>query len=33
MIAERARNASREDFLRFMDPVPAHEPAAGDKVK
>ena len=22
-----------EDFLRFMDQVPAHEPAEGDKVK
>ncbi len=33
MIAGRARHASREDFLRFMDPVPDHEPAEGDKVK
>ena len=33
VIAERARNASREDFLRFMDQVPAHEPVEGDKVK
>ena len=32
VIAERARNASREDFLRFMDQVPAHEPVEGDKV-
>ena len=33
MIAERARHASREDFLRFMDQVPGHEPTEGDKVK
>jgi hypothetical protein len=33
VIAERARHASREDFLRFMDQVPDHEPDEGDKVK
>ena len=27
------RHARREDFLRFMDQVPDHEPAEGDKVK
>ena len=33
VIAERARRASREGFLRFMDQVPDHEPIEGDKVK
>jgi len=33
MIAERARHARRENFLRFMDQVPDHEPVEGDKVK
>jgi hypothetical protein len=33
VIAERARHASREDFLRFMDQVPDHEPPEGDRVK
>ena len=33
VIAERARHASREDFLRFMHLVPDHEPVDGDKVK
>ncbi len=32
VIAERARHASREDFLRFMAQVPDHEPVEGDKV-
>ena len=27
------RLARREDFLRFMDPVPDHEPVQGDQVK
>ena len=33
VIAERARHASREKFLRFMDLVPGHEPVEGDRVK
>ena len=27
------RHASREDFLRFTEQVPDHEPGEGDKVK
>ena len=27
------RLARREDFLRFMDQVPGHEPGEGDKAK
>ena len=33
VIAERARHANREDFIRFMDQVPDHEPVEGDKLK
>ena len=33
VIAERARHANREDFLRFMDQVPDQEPVEGDRVK
>ncbi len=33
VIADHARRASREDFLRFMAHVPDQEPVEGDKVR